>query len=90
MLFLELASLAMPVRGKRVSSTAKTIIFNVCSYFEWQRLKSKAKGLPTLMDNTMKAIGFCERTVTRVVAEKRASDGATFVLLLSGISMIGR
>ena len=41
--------------------------------------KSKAKGLPRLMDKTAKATGYCERTVRRVVAEKRASDGATFV-----------
>ena len=44
------------------------------------------------MDKTAKATGYCERTVHRVVAEKRASDGATFVspAALSGISEIGR
>ena len=31
------------------------------------------------MDKTANATGYCERTVRRVVAEKRASDGATFV-----------
>ena len=69
----------MPGRGKRVSSTAKTIIFNAFPYFERQSQKSKAKGPQRLMDKTAKATGYCERTVRRVVAEKRASDGATFV-----------
>ena len=31
------------------------------------------------MNKTAKATGYCEQTVRRVVAEKRASDGATFV-----------
>ena len=42
----------MPVRGKRVSNTAKTIILYVFSYFEQQSQKSKAKGPPRLMDKT--------------------------------------
>ena len=63
----------MPGRGKRVSSTAKTIIFNVFSYFERQSQKRKAKGPPRLMDKTAKATGYCERMVRRVVAEKRPS-----------------
>ena len=69
----------MPVRGKRVSSTAKTIIFNVFSYFKRQSQKSKAIGPPRLMDKTAKATGYCARSVRRVVAEKRASDGAAFM-----------
>ena len=69
----------MPRRGKRVSSTAKAIIFNVFSYFERQSHKCKAKGPPRLKDKTAKATGYCGRTVHSVVAEKRASDGAIFV-----------
>ena len=62
-----------------MSSTANTILFNVFSYFKWQSQKNKAKGPPRLMDKTAKATGYCERTVRRIVAEKRASDGATLV-----------
>ena len=69
----------MPGRGKRVSSTAKTSIFNFFLYFKRQSQKNKAKGPPRLMDKTVKATGYCERSVRRVVAEKRASDGSSYI-----------
>ena len=60
----------MPGKGNRVNSTAKTIIFNVYSYFERQSQKSKGRGPPKLASRTADATGHSERTVRRIVAEK--------------------
>ena len=57
----------MPGRGKRVNSTAKTIICNVYVYFERQCQKSKGRGPPKLMSKTAEATGYSKQTVHRVV-----------------------
>ena len=45
----------MPGRGKRVNSTAKTIIYNVYKYFERESTKSKYRGHP---HKTAEATGY--------------------------------
>ena len=45
----------MPGRGKGVNSTAKTIIYNVCKYFERESTKSKYRGPPKLTHKTAEA-----------------------------------
>ena len=69
----------MPGRGKRVNSTAKTIICNVYSYFERQSEKSKGRGPPKITSKTAEATGYSLSTVRRVVAEKKSREGAAFV-----------
>ena len=54
----------------------RTIIINVCSYFEKEGHKSKYSGRPRPIGNTADASGYCERTVSR---EKRAKDESFFV-----------
>lgn len=76
---VESVVLAMPGKGKRVNSTAKTIICNVYAYFERQSQKSKGRGPPKLVTKTAEATGYCERTVRRVVGEKKTLEGAAFV-----------
>ena len=68
----------MPGKGKRVNSTAKSIIFNVYSYFERQSQKSKVRGPPKLTSRTADATGYSERAVRRIVAEKKSLEGAAF------------
>ena len=48
----------MPGRGKRVSSTAKNIIFNVYRFFEKESAKTKNKVPPTLTHKTAEATGY--------------------------------
>ena len=60
---LEPLFLGMPGRGKRVNSTAKTIIYNVYKYFERESAKSKYRGPPKLTHKTAEATGYGERTV---------------------------
>ena len=69
----------MPGKGKRVNSTAKTI-FNAYSYFERQSMKSKGRGPPKLTSRTADATGYSERTVRRIVAEKKSLEIAAFGL----------
>lgn len=69
----------MTGKGKRVNSTAKTIIFNVYQYFEKESAKSrKLKVPPKLTLKTAEATGYSERTVRRVVGEKSTLSGAAF------------
>ena len=75
---LKSAVIIMPGKGKVVNSTAKTIIFNVYSYFERQSQKSKGRGPAKLTSRTADATGYLERTVHRIVAENKSLEGATF------------
>ena len=74
----ELSVATMPGRGKRVNSTAKNIIFNVYKYFERESAKTKNRVPPKLMHKTAEAMGYGERTVRRIVAEKYALSGTAF------------
>ena len=65
-------------KGKRVRSSSKTIICHVYSYFEKQSTKSKSTVPPKLCKKTADATGLFERTVNRVVAEKRELEGSCF------------
>ena len=68
---------AMP-KGRRVTSSSKTIIYNVYRYFERQSSKQKSTVPPKLSKKTADATGFSERTVNRVVAEKRRLEASPF------------
>ena len=68
----------MPGRGKRVNSTAKTIIYNVYKYFERESTKTKYRGPPKLTHKTAEVTGYGERTVRRIVPEKSELSGAAF------------
>ena len=46
----------MPGRGKRVNSTAKSIIVNVYEYFESQSKKTKASTAPKLVKKTSDSV----------------------------------
>ena len=70
-------SLAMP-KGKRVRSGSKTIIYNVYRYFEHQCVKQNSTVPLKLSKKTADATGFSERTVNRVVSEKRKLDVGPF------------
>ena len=59
----------MSGRGKRVSSTAKSIICNVYKYFKKQQAKSKSS-YGDIAKKTMEATGFSQSTVFRVLKEK--------------------
>ena len=61
--------ISMPGRGKRVNSTAKSIIVNVYEYFERSK-KTKASTAPKLVKKISEATGFSVRTVYRVINEK--------------------
>ena len=63
--------------GKQVKSTSKSIICNVHDYFDWQSKKQKSTP-PKLCKKTAEATGFSERTVNRVLLEKRKLDGSSF------------
>ena len=65
-------------KEKRVNSIAKTIILNVYSYFERQSQKNKVRGPPKLTRRRADATGYSERTVHRIVAEKKSLEGAAF------------
>ena len=65
----------MPKR-KRVKSTSKSIICSVHDYFDQQ--SKKQKSTPKLCKKTAEATGFSERTVNRVLLEKRKLDGSSF------------
>ena len=80
----------MPGKGKRVNSTAKTIIFNVYSYFERQSQKSKGRGPPKLTSRTVDATGYSERAVRRIVAGKNHLKKLHLDHLQSGIKWRGR
>ena len=60
--------ISMPGRGKRVNSTAKSIIVNVYEYFESQSKKTKASTAPKLVKKTSEATGFSVRTVYREIS----------------------
>ena len=49
---------------------------NVYSYFEKE---GKYSGRSRPIGKTADATGYCERTVSRIVREKRAKDGVVFV-----------
>ena len=68
----------MPGRGKRVNSTAKNIIFNVYKFFEKESAKTKCRVPLKLTHKTAEAMGYGERTVRRIVAEKSGLSGAAF------------
>ena len=72
--------LAMSGKGRRVNSTGKAIIYNINSYFEREKEKSKNRGPPKFTFKTAKATGYIERTARRDVAEKSEISGATFTL----------
>ena len=75
---LKSAVLAMPGRGKRANSTAKTIIYNVYQYFQKETVKNKYRGALKLTNRTAEATGYSERTVRRIVTEKTELEGAAF------------
>ena len=61
---LKSAVLIMPGKGKRVNSTAKTITFNVYSYFKRQSQNSKGIegiGTPKLTNRTADATGYSKQ-----------------------------
>ena len=64
-------------KGKRVKSTLKSIICNVHDYFDRQSKKQKSTP-PKLCKKIAEATGFSERTVNRVLLEKRKLDGSSF------------
>ena len=72
------AVLIMLGKEKHVNSIANTIIFNVYSYFERQSQKSKVRGLPKLTSRRADATGYSERTIRRIVPEKKSLEGAAF------------
>ena len=74
---LESSVAIMPVRGKRVNSTAN--MFNVYKYFERESAKTKNRVPPKLTHKTAEATGYGERIVRRIVAEKSALSGAAFL-----------
>ena len=65
-------------KGKRVRSDSKNIICNVFDYFEGQSKKQKAITPPKLCKKTAEATGYSERTVNRVLSEKRSLEGGSF------------
>ena len=67
---IELFVFGMPGRGKRVNSTAKTVIYNVYKYFQRESTKSKYRGPPKSTHKTAEATGYGDRTVRRIVSEK--------------------
>ena len=75
---LESSVATMPGRGKRVNSTAKSVIFNVYKYFERESAKTKNRVPPKLTHKTAEVTGYGECTVRRIVAEKSALSGAAF------------
>ena len=74
----ESSGLAMSGRGKRVTSAAKAIIYNVYKYFECQASKSKCRGPPQVTHKTAEATGYPEQTVRCIVGEKASLCGAAF------------
>ena len=65
-------------RGKRLNSTGKKIICNVYDYFDEQSKKTKIKTGWRLVKKTVEATKFSERTVNRVLLEKRKLSKAQF------------
>jgi len=65
-------------KGKRVRSSAKNIICNVYEYFERQNKKQGTTTPPKLCTKTTDATGYSERTVNRVLKEKRGLEGGSF------------
>ena len=59
----------MSGRGKRVNSTAKSIIWSVYKYFKKQQAKSK-RSYGDIVKKTMEATAFSRSTVFRVLKEK--------------------
>ena len=68
----------MPVRGKRANRTANATIYHVYKYFEKRSAKNKCRGPPKSTSKTAEAIGYSERTVRRIVADKSKISGAAF------------
>ena len=54
------------------------MIFNVYKYFERESTNTKNRLPPKLTHKTAEAMGYGERTVRRIVAEKPAMSGAAF------------
>ena len=74
-----LSVLAMPGKGRRANSTAKSIIYNVYEYFERENAKSKYRCPQKLTFKTAEATGYSERTVRRIVTEKSEISGSAFI-----------
>ena len=61
-----------------MNSTARSIIYNVCKYFERESAKSKYSWPPKLTHKTAEATGYGKHTVRKIVAEKSNLGGAAF------------
>ena len=74
----ESSGLAVFAKGKRVTSAAKTIIYNICKYFERQPSKSKCRGPPQVTRKTTEATGYPDLRVRSIMGEKPSFCGAAF------------
>ena len=74
----ESSGLAMFWKGKRVTSAAKTIIYNIYKYFKRQPSKSKCRGPPQVTCKTTEATGYPDLKVRCIMGEKPSFCGAAF------------